>query len=324
MTDDAYNQRVAEQIAQYAEVEDMHVLPEVFHFWSHNYVRPGLQSVFGVEAVPDFYTTGILQCGPNPRVLSIGCGDGWLEIEVAKQLAAHGAGQAHIVGADISPILLRRFQEKVTAEGLESTFTLVEQDLNHMDVAGTFSAIIANHSLHHIVGLENVFAFSRGRLRPGGLFITNDMIGRNGHQRWPETEAVLNSLWPMLDEAKRYHRQLRTLHDTFYNHDCSKEGFEGVRAQDILPLLLQTFHPVRFLGVGGFIDILIDRGYGHGYNPNNPNDRALIAFLADTNDMMLDGGLIKPTIMFGWFAAEPEQERFSRTRSARRSARQTD
>jgi hypothetical protein len=83
------------------------------------------------------------------------------------------------------------------------------------------------------------------------------------------------------------------------NWDCSKSGFEGIRAQDILPLLLERFDFSHFLGFGGMIDPFIDRGYGHNLRVEKPEDLAFIDFVEALNDLLLDSGAITPTMAFG-------------------------
>jgi hypothetical protein len=181
---------------------------------------------------------------------------------------------------------------------------------------------MANHSLHHIVDLEGIFAFIHKALLPHGIFATSDMIGRNGHMRWAETEAVLQAVWPLLTEKQKFHHQLlRPNPDRFEDFDCSGEGFEGIRAQDILYLILNSFKPYRFFGYGGFVDVLVDRGFGHGFDATDEQQRAFIMTLAKLNEMMLDSGMIKPTVMSAYFTKDDRGERCYHGRTAVRSLR---
>lgn len=177
--------------------------------------------------------------------------------------------------------------------------------------------------MHHILELEKLFDFIKAQLKDGGFFAVADMIGRNGHQRWPETALILKMLWPMLTGKQRYHFLLSRLDDVFTDHDCSTDGFEGIRSQDILHLILKRFNAAKFI-VGGFIDVLVDRGYGHGYDPNSESDLVLSRFLSELNEILLDAGAIKPTMMFAHFVKEKAAERFYRSRSARASIRMGD
>ena len=127
---------------------------------------------------------------------------------------------------------------------------------------------------------------------------------------------------PLLDPKQRYQIQLQRYEERYINHDCSTVGFEGIRAQDILPLLLETFRPYRFMATGGFVDLVVDRGYGHGFDHGSDRDVNMIRFLGRLNDMMLDAGTVKPTWMMAWFTKDKRGEFFYRDRRARFCVRQ--
>lgn len=258
------------------------------------------------------------------RILSVGCGDGSVEIGVAKELLTRDVTNFEFICADLSPILLDRLRESVEKEGLSEYFTPQQIDLNLLQVEGEFDVIMANHSLHHIEALEDLFEFCRDRLRDGGIFATCDMIGRNGHMRWPEAAILVKALWPTLEPKQQYHYQLARHSSEFQDHDCSTEGFEGIRAQDILPLLLDKFRPYKFFATGGFVDMLVDRGYGPGYDVGSAKDVSLVRFLCDMNEVLLDAGVLKPTWMMAYFTKDDRGERFYRDRRAIRSIRNRD
>ena len=328
MSEVSYDERIRAQIGQYADTIDMHVLPEIFHVWAQNYVGPGMEKVFGTSSIDEAYTQAFIEARQHPartgQILSVGCGDGAVEIRIAKDIFSRGVKDFNFVCADLSPILLGHLKDAIGREGLSQYFTLVEADLNRIQVPGRFDMIMANHALHHIEGLETLFAYASDRLTPSGIFATCDMIGRNGHMRWAETAAVVNALWPVLSVKQRYHAQLKRMTETFVDHDCSKEGFEGIRAQDILPLMLNYFKPYKFFGTGGFVDLLIDRGYGHGYDPKSKTDVAFIRFVSDLNEIMLDSGVVKPTWTLAYFTNDDRGEVFYRDRRAVTSVRSRD
>ena len=76
---------------------------------------------------------------------------------------------------------------------------------------------------------------------------------------------------------------LAQFENTFINHDCSTVGFEGIRAQDILPLLLDRFQFHRFAAWGGLLDIFVDRAFGHNLSSEKPFDREFIDTMWETN-----------------------------------------
>jgi hypothetical protein len=88
---------------------------------------------------------------------------------------------------------------------------------------------------------------------------------------------------------------------SYDNWDCSKEGFEGIRAQDILPLLVQRFECEKFVGFGNVIDIFVDRCFGHNFSRDSQEDRELIDRLHAEDEAGLTNGLLTPTHMLAVF-----------------------
>jgi cyclopropane fatty-acyl-phospholipid synthase-like methyltransferase len=322
---DSYQKRVAQQIEQYTQTVNMHDLPEIFNIWFHEYLRPGMEEVFNTAKNEELFALGYLEAkaltSGERRILSIGCGDGSIEMDLAQILIDKGEQDFEIVCADLSPRLLENLGQNAQRRGLSSYLRAAEMDLNEMQVPGQFDLIMAIHSLHHIVELEKVFTYCHDHLKDHGIFATNDMIGRNGHMRWPETALIIKSIWPMLKPESKFNVQLQRFSETFEDWDCSTEGFEGIRSQDILPLLLKTFRPYKFLGVGGIIDLFVDRGYGPSYDVNNTSDVAFIRFIAELNEILLDANMIKPTMMIAYFCKDDRQEKFYRSRRAFTSVR---
>jgi len=134
-----------------------------------------------------------------------------------------------------------------------------------------YTAVLANYILHHIVELESLLEGVAAAIGSSGVLITADMIGRNGHMRWPEALGIITALWGTLPEKLKYNHQLRVTDHAFNNWDCCRDGgFEGVRAQDILPLLVNRFHIEKFLAAGNLTDVFCDRLYGPNFDPGVP------------------------------------------------------
>ena len=324
MTDD-YEARVQSQIQQYAKTTNIHDLPEIFSSWSEHYIGDGLEAVFNCRSMVDMYALSFIESAAavphRPVFLSIGCGDGTFELDVVRALHRRGLKEFDFFCLDLSDVLIARFQKKITTEFADNIH-LLTADLNTHRFERPFDAVMANHSLHHMVDLERIFATIYDSLHENGIFVTNDMIGRNGHMRWPEVRLMIDFFWPLLSQEQRVQRQLQRHEAQFMDHDCSTEGFEGIRAQDILPLILSSgFRPRKFFGYGGFIDVFIDRGFGHGFSSTDPYDAFLIERISFLNDLLLDAGLIKPTVMAAQFTKRDVQEICYRGRTALGSIR---
>ena len=76
-----------------------------------------------------------------------------------------------------------------------------------------------------------------------------------------------------------------------------EESFEGIRSQDILPLLLDHFHFRLFFGFANVIDPFVDRSFGHNFDATAPWDRAFIDAVQERIEKEMVSGRIKPTHM---------------------------
>lgn len=190
-----YEEQLQEQIERYRNVENMHDLPGIFHIWSSEHVVPPMQQVFGVGDMNSFYVEAFVAATRHRtgalNFLSLGCGDGAVEIGIAQSLMQRGITDFNFVGYDLSHVLLDRFRASLPT-GLASHFELVTGDLNGQLFNTSFDVVMANHSLHHMVDLEGIFRTAYDNLTAEGVFVTSDMIGRNGHMRWPEARFFVD------------------------------------------------------------------------------------------------------------------------------------
>jgi SAM-dependent methyltransferase len=302
-----YQAQVAHQIAQYA-AEKIHDLPPIYQYWSNTYLRPRLNSVLGVDTVPGFYEEHIRQRAARTphqvaRILSIGAGDAELEVQIAQQLLSNGLGKFRLECLELSPILIDRANQRIHEAGLGAHVTMVQSDLNSWSHAGSsrdlHTAVLASHILHHVVELEALFANVAVAIGDTGVFLISDMIGRNGHMRWPEALALVNALWDTLPEGLKYNHSFRETDYAFKNWDCcSLGGFEGIRAQDILPLLVERFRFEKFLAFGNLPDVFFDRVYGPNFDPGIPAHARFVDSVEQLNSLLLELGVLKPTMMF--------------------------
>ena len=98
------------------------------------------------------------------------------------------------------------------------------------------------------------------------------------------------------------------LEPEFVNWDCAQEGNEGIRAQDVLPLLIEHFQFDAFIAFGNLVDVFVDRSFGHNFDPDDPDDTALIERIARRDEELLDAGRIKPTHLIAAMRARAAAE----------------
>lgn len=300
--DQAYRERVQAERNTFSDQLEVHELPDIFHYWSNRYLRP-MNEALGFSHPEHFFEVWLGKVidgisGDRPaRFVSLGSGNCDAEVRMAQALRASGYSRFIIECIDINPAMLQRGRELAEREGLSDCVKPTEGDFNHWRPRGRFDAVIANQALHHVLELEDLFAAIAKAIGKHGLFITSDMIGRNGHMRWPESRELVQAFWQELPDAYRYNQQLKRQEDEFMDWDCSGEGFEGIRAQDILPLLIERFGFRMFLAYANVIDPFVDRSFGHNFDAEGAWDRDFIDRVHACDEEAILAGRVKPTHM---------------------------
>ena len=304
-----YRSRLEREIESFGQCSKVHELPGIFHYWSNKYLVP-LFKPFGFGNPQEFfckYLTRICSTAPQieRRFVSVGAGNCEVDVDIVARLINDDVENFRLECLDINPAMLERGKEAAAEKGVVAHMEFSVCDINSWEPKRKYDAVIAIQCLHHFVELEVLFDKTHSVLDEDGYFLTDDMIGRNGHMRWPEAQKVVEELWKELPERFKYNHQLKRLEKKFVNWDCSTEGFEGIRAQDILPLLLERFHFEFFLAFGNIIDPFVDRCFGHNFDPDSASDRSFIDRVQALDAGYIDAGKIKPTHMVAAMKIQP-------------------
>ena len=301
----AYKQKIKQELAIYEKQVNVHDLPEIYHYWSNKYLAPMfLEAKF--TSIPEFFSNHLLEAKNRTRskfsnFLSVGSGNCDLEVSVAKNLVDAGFKDFILECLEINSAMLKRGKEIAKENGVLDNMKFIEVDFNTWVSDKRYDGVMANQSLHHVTNLEHLFDQVNSGLDDNGSFVISDMIGRNGHQRWPESLEIVNKYWNELPESYKFNVLLNRVEKIYDNWDCSKEGFEGVRAEDILPLLLQRFQCEMFVGFGSAIDIFVDRCFGHNFSQESEWDRGFIDRVHAEDEYGLKNGYLTPTHMVAVF-----------------------
>lgn len=305
-----YRLRVLREKRVFNDNANVHELPEIFHYWSNTHLAPGKFHPFGITDPEQFYwlyTSKFHQRYPaaHMRLLSIGSGNCDMEARLARSLLDAGITGFAIECLDLNEAMLARGREHARSLGVEAQLVTTCADFNRWQPQHQYDVIIANQCLHHVQELEQLFALIRQCLNPEGYFLTSDMIGRNGHMRWPEALALVQQFWQELPASHRYNRMLNRYEAQYINHDCSTASFEGIRAQDILPLLVENFHFELFIPFGNLVMVFIDRPFGHNFNADAAWDRDFIDRVHARDEAGMLSGELTPTQMLAVLRTVP-------------------
>lgn len=307
--DGAYAARAQREREIFAGQAQVHDLPPIFHYWSNTHLRPELER-YGFSNPDQFYARFLAEaarrCAGRPaRFISIGSGNCDTEVRVAGLLRELGVHEFTLECLDLNPEMLARGRELARAAGVGAQVMPVEGDFNRWRAQGRYDAVMANQSLHHVLELEHLFASIHDALTDAGSFVVSDMIGRNGHMLWPEARALVDAYWAELPDAYRWNVQLGRHEARFEDWDCSREGFEGIRAQDILPLLRTRFGFEFFLAFGNLVDPFVGRSFGPHFDPSLERDRRLVDRIHARDEAELRAGTIRPTHLLAVLRRDP-------------------
>ncbi len=130
---------------------------------------------------------------PLDRCLSLGCGEGGLE----RQLAGLGAFVA-CDASDIADGAIAGAQALAGQAGYDHIHYVV-QDVNQVELpVGYYDAVWGAGAVHHFERLEHVFEQIAAALKPGGLFILNEYVGPNRFQFPPRQRQVIRACHNLL------------------------------------------------------------------------------------------------------------------------------
>ena len=306
---DDYERKLRNEHERFRDQSNVHDLPPIFHYWAHTYVRP-MAAEYGFTSAEDLYAKYLglwakAHPAETPVFLSLGAGNCDAEVRVAQMLRRAGLARFTIECLDLNPLMLRRGRELAKDSGVEENFEFTEGDFNSWKAAKRYSAVIANQALHHVLEFEHLLDEIKRSLRPDGYFVTSDMIGRNGHLRWPEALREVRRFWRELPTGYRWNRALERYEEEYINHDCSTDEFEGIRAQDILPLLLERFDFHLFVAFGNVINVFVDRSFGFNFDAAAEWDRGFIDRVHAFDEQAIVNGTLTPTQMSAVMTPEP-------------------
>lgn len=109
------------------------------------------------------------QAGAPTRVLSIGCGDGSVDVEVAAVLASRGQ-RVDYVGVEPHAPSGRAFASRV--DGVSGAHaTILTEPFEQARPGGLFDVVLAVHSLYYVADLDATLRRACSMLAPGGELI---------------------------------------------------------------------------------------------------------------------------------------------------------
>jgi SAM-dependent methyltransferase len=232
---------------------------------------------------------------PIPRSVSLGCGFGGLE----RDLAARGMIAA-MDAYDLSEDAIAEARRKAAALQLADIRYHVADLEKTAPPARSADVVFAHSSVHHVERLEPLFAAVRLALRPGGIFHLNEFVGPTRFQ-WTDTQLDLANGW--LDSLPGRLRCLPSGHPKEKLQRptvaamIAADPSEAIRSADIREVLQQDFEVIEERQLGGALLHLALGGIAQNFDPANGEDMAFLQQLFTLEDEAMADGRIGSDFM---------------------------
>ncbi|HXO22535.1 MAG TPA: class I SAM-dependent methyltransferase, partial [Thermoanaerobaculia bacterium] len=237
-----------------------------------------------------------------PRLLSLGCGYGGIEIGCARRLQ----GPYEIVALDLNENLFAPAREEVARDGLHVEFRAL--DLNFLELEeNSFDVVFAHASLHHLLNFEHLFAQVYRALREEGRFIVLDMIGKTQVLFWPENVQFATDLVARMPQ--RYRGGLaadpRVLFPGYLD-GAEQQGMEGIRQGELEEQIGRWFQPLKIFKYNAFVRLICTHPtIALNFDPDSAEDQAYLDSLYALDLEQVRKGTLRPTEMFAVYEKRP-------------------
>lgn len=180
---------------------------------------------------------------PFDDAVSLGCGDGGLERDLARKGLAR-----RILGLDLAEPALALARDRARDEGFDG-LRYERADFNALRLPrGAHDAAFFHQSLHHVEDLEGCLDTVAASLRSGGLLYLDEYVGPSRgewrHELLDHAEAALAELPPGVARRPRFRRRLPLPVDW-------RDPSEAIRSSEILTEVSRRFAITHRRDYGG-------------------------------------------------------------------------
>jgi SAM-dependent methyltransferase len=215
--------------------------------------------------------------GEIVRVLSLCSGAARIEASYAAQVGSNVEWSLLDINSDLLGLASKQFPQSVKVD-------LIEGNVNKLEFSGEkWDIILCVSALHHVVELEKLIEFCYYSLHHNGQFWSiGEYVGKNGNRLWPDAISEANKLFLQLPEKYRINSHTKELDNEIPDRDYSVGCFEGIRSEDIEPILDRWFQPIEVDRRNCFLWRLINLAYSDNYDLSKIEDREWITKIIST------------------------------------------
>jgi SAM-dependent methyltransferase len=240
------------------------------------------------QKAPDFIERLKIKAGDESpvKILSLCCGAARIEADFASRFGPNVKWWLLDLNPDLLGIASKQFAPTLQ-------LNLIVADANALIYSGEkWDIIICISALHHIVELERLIKFCHESLNENGEFWSiGEYVGRNGNQLWPDARNEADRVFKILPEKYRRNYWTGQVDPVIPENDYSVGCFEGIRSEDIEPILERWFIPLDVYRRNCFLWRLLNMAYSDNYDIKSREDRQWIVRLVEAElNHFRDGG----------------------------------
>jgi 2-polyprenyl-3-methyl-5-hydroxy-6-metoxy-1,4-benzoquinol methylase len=175
----AFDKRISDRVAA-GFVPDLRRAVKCEYFYKSFWRDPQFIRLY-VGKIVEWYLELLAQhCGPAQRILDVGCGAGYVSLELARN--GH-----HIHAIDISAANIKIARQTLAENPFCEGFGSLRYDvLPFHEVQGSYDVVLFSVSLHHMPDTEAVVRRARELIRPSGYVLCHEPC----HERFQGQDAA--------------------------------------------------------------------------------------------------------------------------------------
>jgi SAM-dependent methyltransferase len=234
---------------------------------------------------------------PGGRVLSVGCGPGEKEMEIAAKNPDY-----FFEALDIEPDVIGRNRVLARERGIPN-LSFAIGDMNRLELPpSSYGAVLGLGAIHHVEDLEGFYDSVRRALVPEGVLLALEYVGPTRFQ-WSDRQIEeANRVLARLPGRLKPGRSVAKRHEVRYM--LLEDPSEAVRSAEILPLLPERgFRVDTCLGLGGSLLQPVLSYNINAFAKDRLDDMAWLRWIFDEESRLIAEGVLGDD--FAAFVAKP-------------------
>ena len=300
-----YNRRMKNEILQWEKEFKGRMYGQAPPIWSKVEERfaDAIKAATGVRNLYE-YVARHVKGKKYVDVLGLGSGACGNELDGIAPCLKQQSCQMDLACIDINENILEQAAVEASKRGIN--FRKIVQDINQIELEpNSYDVVVAYSALHHFVELDHIASVINSALREDGIFVTVDVPTRNGYLMWDETYEVVSAIFKVLPpKFKIAHSGYPepTYVDQYENKDYSKDSFECINSEDIIPALRAHLREIHFVPALAFARRFFDGIFGYNYNLEEALDHAIFEYIMSLDNYYIQEKILKPECFFGVYA----------------------